>query len=113
MEDPRVDWARRSAERGGILPRRDPEPWKATPEGVARLKEHLAQFLALATGGPTRYDGEDLEAVHAGMAIDNAEFDAVLGDLKATLDKLRVPDQEQKELLAVVESTRPQIVTER
>ena len=41
------------------------------------------------------------------------EFDAVIGDLKASLDKLRIPDKEQKELLAIVESTRPLIVTER
>ena len=39
--------------------------------------------------------------------------DATIGDLKASLDKLRIPDKEQKELLAIIESTRPQIVTER
>ena len=36
-----------------------------------------------------------------------------VGDLKATLDKLQIPNTEQKELLAIVESTRPQIVTVR
>jgi hemoglobin len=54
-----------------------------------------------------------MKAVHAGMRIGNPEFDAAIGDLKASLDKLRIPDKEQKELLAVIESTRPQIVTER
>jgi hypothetical protein len=33
--------------------------------------------------------------------------------LKASLDKLQIPDREQKELLAIMESTRSQIVTER
>jgi truncated hemoglobin YjbI len=47
------------------------------------------------------------------MRITNPEFDAVIGDLKATLDKLKIPSREQKELLAIVESTRLQIVTER
>lgn len=47
------------------------------------------------------------------MHISNPEFDAAMGDLKATLDKLQIANQEQKELLAVVESTREQIVTER
>ena len=47
------------------------------------------------------------------MHISNPEFDAVMGDLKASLDKLKVPNVEQKELLAIVESTRPEIVTER
>jgi hemoglobin len=54
-----------------------------------------------------------MKAAHADMRIGNPEFDAAVGDLKASLDKLRIPDAEQKELLAVVESTRPQIVTER
>ena len=30
-----------------------------------------------------------------------------------TLDKLQIPNKEQKELLSIIESTRPQIVTER
>ncbi len=47
------------------------------------------------------------------MHITNSEFDAAIGDLKASLDKMRIPNREQKELLAIVESTRPQIVTER
>jgi hemoglobin len=47
------------------------------------------------------------------MHIGNPEFDAVIGDLKASLDKLKIPNTEQKELLAIVESTRPQIVTQR
>jgi len=47
------------------------------------------------------------------MNITNPEFDATIGDLKATLDKLQIPNREQKELLAIVESTRPQIVTVR
>jgi hemoglobin len=47
------------------------------------------------------------------MKITNAEFDAAVGDLKATLDKFQVPTDEQKELLAIVESTRPQVVEER
>jgi hemoglobin len=113
MQDPRVDWPRKSVKRRGIIRRGATESWDASPENVAVLQQHLVQFLALATGGPARYDGKDIESVHAGMRISNPEFDAVLGDLKASLDKLRIPNKEQKELLAIVESTRPQIVTER
>jgi hemoglobin len=80
---------------------------------VAKLKKHLAQFLVLASGGPARYEGKQMVNAHAGMRITNAEFDAVVGDFKATLDHLKTPDAEQKELLAIVESTGPQIVTER
>jgi hemoglobin len=113
LEDPRVNWERKGVKRGGILGRDDSGAWTATPTNVARLKTHLVQFLARATGGPAKYDGKDMKAAHAGMRVGNPEFDAVIGDLKASLDKLRIPDKEQKELLAIIESTRPQIVTQR
>jgi hemoglobin len=67
----------------------------------------------LATGGPAHYTGRDIQSAHSNMKVSNPEFDAAVGDLKASLDRLQVPNQEQKELLSIVESTRPQIVTQR
>ena len=80
---------------------------------MVNLKKHLVQFIVLATGGPPHYDGKEMKAAHAGMKIGNPEFDAALGDLKASLDTLKIPNKEQKELLSIIESTRPQIVTLR
>jgi hemoglobin len=54
-----------------------------------------------------------MKEVHQDLQITNAEFDASVGDLKATLDRLQIRNQEQKELLAIIESTRPQVVTVR
>lgn len=114
MADPRVNWKRAGVTEGGVMGvGGSSAEWQATPDKVSRLKQHLAQFLALTTGGPTEYSGRAIKEVHTGMKITNAEFDASVGDLKATLDRLQVPDQEQKELLAVIESTRPQIVEQR
>ena len=115
LQDPRVNWERKGVKRGFFLFRKsdEPAPWSATTVNMANLKKHLVQFLVLATGGPARYDGKELKSTHAGMRIGNPEFDAVLGDLKASLDRLKIPNKEQKELLSVVESTRPQVVTER
>ena len=112
--DPRVNWQRKGVKRSGFSLRSDRSvTWNATPEATAQLKKHLAQFFSLATGGPTTYQGKDMKSAHADLRISNAEFDAAVGDLKASLDKLQIPNQEQKELLAIVESTRAQIVTER
>ena len=47
------------------------------------------------------------------MQISKAEFDATIGDLKASLDKLNIPSDVQKDLLSIFESTRQQIVPER
>ena len=114
LADPRVNWQRKGVKQGGFsIHRGRSVQWNDSPDAVQKLKEHLEQFLALATGGPTKYDGKEMHGAHAGLHITNAEFDASLGDLKASLDKLEIPNREQKELLSVVESTRPQIVEER
>jgi hemoglobin len=114
LNDPRVNWSREGVTRGGFsLHRGQSVAWKATPQNVALLQKHMVEFLALATGGPPQYTGRQIEAAHANMHISNPEFDAAIGDLKASLDRLKIPNLEQKELLAIVESTRPEIVTER
>jgi len=114
MDDPRVNWERKGVKQGGVsIHRGRSVAWQPNPENVAQLKKHLAQFLALATGGPAQYDGKQIKPAHANMHIANAEFDAAIGDLKASLDRLQIPNKEQKELLAIVESTRPQIVEQR
>ncbi len=114
LADPRVNWERKGITQGGLsINRSKSVEWKPSGENIAKLKTHLAQFLSLATGGPAKYEGRDMQEVHAGMHITNAEFDATIGDLKATLDKLGVAIDEQKELMAIVESTRPQIAKRR
>jgi hemoglobin len=114
LEDPRVNWRRTGVTQGGLSIRRNRSiEWDANPQAVANMKKHIAQFVKVATGGPPKYEGREMKNVHAGLHISNPEFDASIGDLKATLDKLAVPTEEQKELLAVIESTRPQVATER
>jgi hemoglobin len=114
LADPRANFARKGVEHGGLLGvGGKSSEWGAHPDDVARMKVHFRQFLAVATGGPTLYKGRDMKAAHAGMKITNAEFDATVGDMKATLDALRIPVQEQKELLAVLESARAQVAEER
>ena len=113
MADPRVNWNRNGITKGGILHRNQSEAWNPTPAKINEMKKHIEQFIALSTGGPSFYDGKEMKQAHAGMKITNPEFDAAVGDLKATLDKQHVPDKEQRELLAIIESTRTQIVEER
>jgi hemoglobin len=115
LQDPRVNWQRKGVKSGffSFRSNSDAVAWNSTDENVAYLKKHLVQFIILATGGPAHYDGKEVKSAHAGMRITNPEFDASLGDLKASLDRLQIPNKEQKELLSIIESTRPQIVTQR
>ena len=114
MDDPRVNWERKGVTLGGwSFHRGQSETWKPTPQKLATLRKHMVEFLALATGGPSRYTGKEIQSAHAHMHISNPEFDAAIGDLKVSLDRLKIANTEQRELLAIVESTRPEIVTER
>jgi hemoglobin len=77
---------------------------------IARLKKNLSDQICQGTGGPCTYTGRDMATAHKGMNITNAQFDALVEDLKKTLDKFKVPDKEQGELLAVLGPMKPQIV---
>ena len=114
LADPRVNFKRQGVTSGGVLGiDTKSEAWTPNPANIEQLKKHFVQFISVATGGPAHYDGREMKSAHQGMGISNAEFDAMTGDLKAALDAHQVETQEQKELLAVIESTRPQIVEER
>ena len=88
-----------------------PRTWDANPENVTKLKKRLVQFISIATGAPdVTYEGKDMTEAHKGMKITNAEFDALAGDLAATLDTFKVPEKEKNELLKIAGSTRAAIV---
>jgi len=77
---------------------------------IPRLKMNLVDQICAASGGPCTYTGRDMRTAHAGMGISNADFDALVGDLVATLNKFKVPDREKNELLSVLGPMRKDIV---
>jgi hemoglobin len=77
---------------------------------IPRLERMLVAQVCQATGGPCTYTGADMKTVHRGMNISDAQFDALVGDLKRSLDKFKLPAKEQGELLGTLGSLRPQIV---
>ena len=79
---------------------------------VPRLRKRLVELVCAATGGPCVYSGRDMTTAHAGMKITNAQFDALVGHLVASLDTFKVPAQEKNELLGLLGPMRSQIVEE-
>ncbi|MBL8949475.1 MAG: group 1 truncated hemoglobin [Myxococcaceae bacterium] len=79
---------------------------------VPRLRQRLVELVCAGTGGPCTYSGRDMKSAHAGMRITNAQFDALVGHLVATLDKFKVPAQEKGELLGILGPMRGAIVEE-
>lgn len=111
IADPRVNFERRNVQTSWLGDTY--EAWKPTPQNVEVFKRRMVEFLALAAGGSTEYTGRDLKQVHKGMKITNAEFDAMVGDIKTSMDRLGVRTREKRDLLAIIETTRKQIVEER
>jgi|SRR5262245_52189131 len=90
-----------------------PKEWKPTPAQVDTAKKMLVDLVGSLTGGPQKYTGRGMKELHAGMGITQAEFDALVADLKVSMDKFRVPAKEQGELLKIVDSTAPDIVEKK
>jgi len=77
---------------------------------IPRLKSLLVEFVCMATGGPCKYSGQDMETSHAGMELVDEEFDALVDDLSGALDKFKVPAKEKGELLGALGPLKPSIV---
>lgn len=77
---------------------------------IPRLKAMLVDQICQASGGPCTYAGRDMKSAHAGMGITGGEFDALVGDLVATLNKFKVPEREKSELLGALGPMKGDIV---
>lgn len=77
---------------------------------VPRFKMMLADQICAAAGGPCVYTGDDMRAVHRGMHITDAQFNAMVDDLVQSLEKMSVPAREREDLLAMLRQMEPDIV---
>lgn len=78
-----------------------------------RIRQHIVDQFCAAAGGPCVYTGRTMKDSHAGMGINEAEWDAAAKHLVATLDKFKVGDAEKKDLLAFVTSLKADIVDKK
>lgn len=75
-----------------------------------KLRQHLVDFLCSATGGPCLYLGQDMKTAHTGLGITEADWQAGVDALVATLDKFKVPKKEKGEVLGAVSGLKKDIV---
>ncbi len=78
---------------------------------IPKLEALLIEFVSMATGGPVKYTGQDMETSHAGMELVDDEFTALVEDLVGALDKFKVPAKEKGEILGALGPLQPSIVT--
>jgi hemoglobin len=76
----------------------------------AGLKFHVTALVCEVSGGPCKYAGRTMKESHQHLIISQVEWDAMVADFKAALNKFKVPQREQQELITIVGSTKNDIV---
>jgi hemoglobin len=76
----------------------------------AGFKYLVSEMVGWASGGQQHYSGRSMLDTHRDLMITSEEWQAFMDDLQQTLDKFNVPQAERAELVAIVESTREDIV---
>jgi hemoglobin len=77
---------------------------------AAGFKYFVTEMLCEAAGGPQHYSGRPMGDSHRDLMITDEEWLAFMDDVQQTLDKFGVPQLEQDEIKAIVESTHDAIV---
>jgi hemoglobin len=70
----------------------------------------LIDQVSEASGGPAKYTGRDMKTAHLDMGVTTGEFNALVEDLVATLNKFGVGKAEQDELLGILGPLKSDIV---
>lgn len=84
---------------------------KANEEADAeKLITRITEMLCQAAGGPQKYKGGKMKPVHEGMGITQTEWDRMTELLVEAMDEYEVPDKEQAEVIAIVDTTEEDIV---
>lgn len=84
-------------------------------EDVSMRKQHNKQkaFLGAALGGPKPWDGKDMRKAHANLDLKESDFAAIAEHLQATLEELKVEKGLIEEIMAVVASTKDDVLNRK
>lgn len=77
------------------------------------LAEQLTEQLCQLAGGPCRYEGGDMRAVHEGMGVRAADFNALVEQLQAAMRARGIAFADQNRMLALLAPMHREIVEPR
>src|SRR6266487_2467946 len=89
-------------------PRVDEAHHRVSAQG---FKYYVTEQVCWAAGGPQTYSGRTMADTHRDLLISGEEWDAFMDDFHQSLARFNVPERETAELVAIVESTKDDIVT--
>jgi hemoglobin len=79
-------------------------------DSKTRVRQHVVDFLCVATGGPCKYTGRDMETAHTGLNITEEDWNISVKALTDTLSKFKVPAREQGEVINAIAGLKSKIV---
>ncbi len=82
----------------------------ASSARVTKLRNNLINQVGEASGGPEKYTGLSMKESHKGMKITDAQFNALVEDLQASLVKFKVESRTKIQLLGALGGMRADIV---
>lgn len=77
----------------------------------ANLKEQLRDQVCFLSGGPCKYEGDTMKAVHAELGIRKSDFNRMVEVLQAAMDARSIPFAAQNRLLALLAPMHRDIIT--
>jgi hemoglobin len=85
--------------------------WKgASTSNQRRARQLIVDFMTEAAGGPAYYTGRDMQTSHAGMHIDEADWEVFMRHAAATLEHFGVPPREQADVLSFFTTLKNEVV---
>jgi hemoglobin len=78
-------------------------------DSFRKLRKHFVDFLVFAAGGPAYYTGLDMHTTHAGLGINEGEWQAFINTIRATLGH-RGRKRENRDFVGLLPATKQQIV---
>ena len=78
---------------------------------IDRLREHVADFLSMLTGGPDLYRGRDLREAHAAYTISRDHFERLMGHIAAAAEELAIEEEDIATIAAAIRGYEADVVS--
>jgi hemoglobin len=86
---------------------------RAKPENVPGIKVQITNLLSSLSGGPETYHGRSMKEAHRGMHVTQKQWYAFVKDCRAGMEAAKIGAKEIEEMVAILESMKPEIVEEK
>jgi hemoglobin len=84
------------------------EAHRRFPKAV--YKYNATALACQVMGGPQVYTGRSLKAAHQHLKVTEAEWQALIQIFRDSMDNFKVPAKEQDEIIAIIDSTKGEII---